>query len=92
MIPGRVSGVKCQDPRVRLLPSSETKSSVWRKYQTYMGDMNSTRRLSGTFISKKKSIVQIMDVQTPYTPLLTPKHRGSTYVLVFLLFLIRTPV
>ncbi|XP_038055787.1 uncharacterized protein LOC119727794, partial [Patiria miniata] len=76
VIPGRVSGVKCQDPRVRLLPSSETKSSVWRKYQTYMGDMNSTRRLSGDpdfCIVKQVTFTKLWSQYCPFVLTTRPK-------------------
>ena len=33
-LPGRVPGFKRSD--IRLLPSNETKASIWRKYQTAM--------------------------------------------------------
>ncbi|XP_071940904.1 uncharacterized protein [Antedon mediterranea] len=47
VIPGRVRGVKCQDPRVRLLPSCETKSGVWRKHKAQLMDVNERRITAG---------------------------------------------
>lgn len=43
VIPGRVPGVKCADPRVRLLSSKENKSRIWRKYKETMEITNAQR-------------------------------------------------
>ena len=40
VIPGRVPGFKSSDPRIRLLPSSENKTSIWRTYTKHFEDLN----------------------------------------------------
>ena len=47
VIPGRISGVKCADPRVRLLPCNENRSSIWRIYESELKAMNVIRQASG---------------------------------------------
>jgi len=48
LLPGRVPGFKRSD--IRLLPSHETKASIWRKYETAMATLGnaSNNNLMGT--------------------------------------------
>ena len=36
-IPGRVPSKKSSDPRIRLLPAVENRTSIWRKYRKSFG-------------------------------------------------------
>lgn len=47
VIPGRVAGVKCDDTRVRLLPSKENRSRIWRQYKQTMETTNASRMAEG---------------------------------------------
>ena len=49
VIPGRVPGVKTSDPRVRILPSAENKSKVWRKYKRDLEELKN-RTGDGKFL------------------------------------------
>ena len=58
VIPGRVAGVSCSDPRVRLLPSAQSKYRVWRKYSKDMEALNELRQQQGELNLRKKNVLK----------------------------------
>ena len=51
VIPGRISGVKSSDPRIRLLRTDQTKLSVWRSYESDLITQNEDRVKQGILIN-----------------------------------------
>ncbi|XP_030833175.1 uncharacterized protein LOC115920747 [Strongylocentrotus purpuratus] len=68
VIPGRISGVKSSDPRIRLLPTNQTKASVWRSYETELASKNDQRVAKGLPPHRSAKQTTFLNVWRRYCP------------------------
>ncbi|KAJ8043724.1 hypothetical protein HOLleu_10939 [Holothuria leucospilota] len=72
VIPGRVAGVKTSDPRVRLLPSSDSKTRVWKRYKEHFVDLNG--KTGGNLrLVQRSSFHKIWNMYTPFVLTTQPR-------------------
>ncbi|XP_033117487.1 uncharacterized protein LOC117117326, partial [Anneissia japonica] len=75
-LPGRQSRVNTNDPRTRLLPSSENKSTVFRKYEKEMEEVNRRKTAAGQpllRIARRSTFNKLWLTYAPYVMISRPK-------------------
>ncbi|XP_033116818.1 uncharacterized protein LOC117116836 [Anneissia japonica] len=76
MLPGKTMGVRGTDAKIRLLPTSVSKASLFRKYTAQMDEVNRRRHVAGhgpLRVAKRTTFEKIWKDHCPFIKVTKPK-------------------
>ncbi|XP_071948388.1 uncharacterized protein [Antedon mediterranea] len=75
-LPGKTMGVRCDDSRMRLLPTCKTKKAIFKVYEQQMIEVNRRRTMAGHIplrFARKSSFYKMWKEYCPYIKITKPK-------------------